>query len=213
MLAALVVLQHVGFALSGEPQAQLGLNYHLDYELDQTGSVFRDGKESVETGTLRHDLGIQDGQERYTYDYKYPGNGGKTTYLILTADKKENKYSVVGIVDGGKKTTMEGKEAYDKELASTRHARLSGGDEIKTEETTKTIAGVPCTRVETEDVLIGSIIKCTYWYPVDKRKSKRVGWLEAEKYARVFPSTSMELVYSCRTTRIRFGTITPAEGG
>jgi hypothetical protein len=216
MLAALLVIQvHGNLALMSEPQQSLGINYHLDYELDQTGSMFKDGKESVETGNLRHDLGIQDGQERYTYDYKYPGNGGKSTLLVLTADKKQNKYSVVGTVDGGKSTVEEGKEAYDNELGTTRHSQLAGGEAVNSEEVQKTIAGVPCTRIEIQDFIIseGKAIKCIYWYPVDAKKRKRVGWLEAEKYTRVYPAKSFELDYHCRTTRIRFGFLTPAEGG
>jgi hypothetical protein len=216
MLAALVVLGlHTQPRVVSVPQVPLGINYHLDYELDQTGSGYKAGKETVETGTLTHELGIQEGQERYLYRYKHPGNGGKTTSLVLTADKKKNKYSVATTLEGSPTKIVEGKDAYEEELAVTRHYELSAGDLVKSEEVLKTIAGVPCTRVETEDFIIseGTAVKCVYWYPVDKKKSKRVGWLEAEKYTRRYPSTSFEMVFHSRTTRIRFGSLTPSEGG
>jgi hypothetical protein len=216
MLSVLIALQiHTQLGPVAVAQIPLGINYHLDYELDQTVTGYKGGKESFETGTLTHELGIQDGQERYSYVYKYPGNGGKTTTLVLTADKKQNKYSVAATLEGGKTKVETGKDAYEEELASTRHYELSAGDDVKTDEVLKTIAGVPCTRIETADFIIseGTAIKCVYWYPVDKKKAKRVGWLEAEKYVRRYQSTSFEMVFHGRTTRIRFGSLMPSEGG
>jgi hypothetical protein len=194
------------------PQAT---NYHLDYELEQTGTSDRAGTDINETGSLKHELGLRDGMERYTYTYKHSKTDGKSIYIVLTKDEKANEFSFTRVF-GDDRKVQTGKDVYAKQLATVRHFEFDSGYPVESApEMQKIIAGIPCIREETWNVNFNDFgsSKCVYWYPIDPKKAKRVGWLEAEMYKKPRDGTAFKLAIHVVTTKIRFGTITPAEGG
>lgn len=212
MLAALLVLLPIK-----QQFVPLGTNYHLDYELEEVSTRYKGGKESTLTATLRHDLGIQTGQERYTYTYKSEATKDKEKSLLLVGDKAAKTFEIYVRLEGNviDKNKNLGLDAYEDKIASIKHLWLDDGEEVKGEETFKTVAGVPCHRVETSAVSFGDggIVKCVYWFPDDELKRKRVGWLEVEKFVSPVINKAYVLVLSYRTTKIRFGAVTPKEIG